>query len=152
MKMKTTVDKLVAVYMEGGNHSKWYPKCLSSKVVPKISDAKLQIYLGIDKPWPVQDRDYVIEAELTRNPETGEAIMRYQEAEGAMPERKHVVRMKKIRGQWKFTPTDDGQVVATYVLLFDPGGSTPSSFINMALSKIGADTFDGMYRYAERAQ
>lgn len=150
VKMETSIDKLVSAYMDGDSHSKWFPNCASSRTVRKSGESRTQIYRLIDNPWPVRDRDYVIEVELIRNPETGEAVIQDRAIEGFLPEIKSAVRMDKIREQWTFTPTDSGRVLVTYILHFDPGGGTPAAFINMALSKIGNDLFDGLYRYAER--
>lgn len=149
MKMKTTVDKLVAAYLDGDNHSKWFPKCTSSRIVRTPGVAKLRIYRHIENPWPVKDRDYVVEVDLVRDAKTGGATILARDVSGVVPENPDAVRMKKLVETWTLSPTEDGQVLATYVLDFDPGGSTPSSFINMALSKIGTDVFDGMYRYVE---
>jgi hypothetical protein len=70
-KMDATVDELVAVYLDGENHPKWYPACVAAKVVKKTSDSELQVYHKINNPWPVKDRDYVIAVKSTRDGGTG---------------------------------------------------------------------------------
>jgi hypothetical protein len=148
-KMKTSVDRLVSIYLDGDNHVKWFPSCRESRVVRRLSPTNLWIYRAIDNPWPVKDRDYVIDVHLTRNAQTGEAVIAYSDVKGAVPERDDRVRVKKLASSWTFLPTKDGYVLVTYVIRFDPGGGTPASFINMALSRIGTDTFDGLRRYAQ---
>jgi hypothetical protein len=148
MKMRTTVDRLVAVHLDGDNQAKWFPKCVESRVIRRMSPTNLWIYRAIANPWPIDDRDYVIDVNLTRDTKTGDAFVSFADVKGALAETRGRVRMKKMAGYWKFSPTGDGQVLVTFVMRFDPGGSTPASFINMALSRIGTDTFDGLYRYA----
>jgi ribosome-associated toxin RatA of RatAB toxin-antitoxin module len=148
-KMDATVDELVSVYLDGQNHSKWYPACKSSKIVKKVNDSDVQVYHHIDNPWPVQDRDYVIELKVSRDPVTRETVVDYQDVKGPIPGDKDCVRMKWMRGSWRFAPGPEGKTVVTYTLDFDPGGNTPANLINMSLSHIGTTTFDAMSKYAK---
>lgn len=147
-RMDATVDELLSVYLDGNNHFRWYPACLTSKVVRKVNDSDVQVYHHIDNPWPVQDRDYVIELKATRDASTGGALVNYKQVPTATPMGKDCVRMRKIEGYWKFDPGSDGKTIVSYVLNFDPGGNTPASLINMSLSNIGTTTFDAMSKYA----
>lgn len=146
-RVKSTVAQLLGTYLDVENQVKWFPGCETARVIGRKSDSSLTVYRRIRNPWPFQDRDYAILYEVRKTEEEGGILVRYRDLKDAVPVQKDCVRMRKLRGYWKFVPEKDGYVAVTYVFDFDPGGGTPATFINKALPKIGRDTVLGLFRH-----
>lgn len=143
-KFEATPEELAKIIMDGESHSKWYPGCEIARVVKKSSDSSFQVYYKIKNPWPVKDRDFVIEMNSKLEGEKGGILIEYKEVEGVVPEDKCCIRAKMFRGFWKFSPDINGNTIATYVLSFDPAGTTPASFISWSMPRFGGNIFSAL--------
>lgn len=144
MKMKTTVSRLVALYLDVDRGTEWEPNCTSAKLVKKISDTELYIYRKINNPWPFKDMDYVIRINLTQNTESGEALIEFEDVKNVLPAYECCTRMKMMKGFWRFTPSEDGHVVATYQYHFHHGFRIPASLINASFPSAAIATLTQM--------
>jgi START domain len=151
-KMKTAVSRLVEIQFDVAGQTRWVPLCNSARLVKKVSDSQFQLYRKIDNPWPVADRDYVVDVELQMNQETGAAQVEYQEVLGVVPAQKCCVRMERLRGYWKFVPLENGLVEVTYRMHLLPGGGSPAAFVNMSMATIGTNTFKALSEYVQELE
>jgi hypothetical protein len=85
-------------------------------------------YARLDFPV-VDDRDYtitVVDEKKLAEDGTGEYVQRWNVADGVLPERDGVVRLKYNEGTWEVTPKGEGKTHIVYKFTVDPGGSIPS--------------------------
>jgi ribosome-associated toxin RatA of RatAB toxin-antitoxin module len=150
-RIRATLVRLMEVYLDVERHMRWYPGCIAARVVRRDAAGGLLLYHRIDNPWPVKDRDYALAIDTGAAEEPGGKVARYRDVPGAVPETRDCVRMRKLRGSWKFVPEPDGFTAVTYVFDFDPGPGAPATFINMSLPKIGESMLAGLARGAEPA-
>lgn len=108
----------------------WLPKCIESRVVNKLNDYSWIIYCVSDAPWPVKDRDYVIERTELLEYESGRAVISFNSTkEEIVPCNKDIVRMK-LSGEWIITYIDREHVKIEYTMKSNLGGKLSSSMIN----------------------
>lgn len=150
LKMKTTVRHLVDLYFNVSRCSEWRPGCDTSRLLEKVNETTFNIYMAFDNPWPIDDRDYVIQNKLTRNPDSGEVVITFQDLKKALPEQDCCLRMNRVEGMWTFTPTDDHHVVVTFQSLADPGGSLPTSVIEGIPTKLPYATLVNMNKLVQQ--
>lgn len=103
---------------------------VSTTVQSRQSATRCQMYSLTKMPWPLKDRDVVMQREIVQDPATLAVTITDTAIEGAVPEKKDLVRIKRSRQQWTLTPAADGSIVVELRMLSDPNGPIPSSLLN----------------------
>ena len=91
------------------------------------------VYIETRLPWPVSDRDTVLRAFVTQNPETYVIDVRMTSEPDRTPRRKGYIRMPHMEGHFVFTPKGKNQLEATYQVILDPGGHVPVFMANIVM-------------------
>lgn len=131
--MNTTVDQLVALYLDPEQCKAWVPDCRTSQV-ETLSTDEFILYRRLNTPWPVKDREYALRINMTVDVESGEVTMAFEDIGDAVPDAGCCVRMNRYQGFWQFTPLDDDTVEVTFRNHFHPGGNFPSALVNSSLA------------------
>lgn len=101
-----------------------------AKVLRRQGAQRSQIYQVLDMPWPLDDRDIVVQREIRQDPKTYAVVIADSATPDAAPAEKGRVRVQKSRTQWTLTPQADGTVETEMRALTDPNGPIPASVIN----------------------
>lgn len=125
-----SVDSLVAVINDPSAAPKLNELVESSEVVQRDSATRYQVYTLTKMPWPLKDRDVLMQRVIERDPQSGAVTISDEATQGAVPEKKGLVRILRSHNRWTFTPTADGRVQIELQMLSDPAGPIPSSLIN----------------------
>ncbi len=147
VKMQTTfnanLSSIVECLKDVDRYPKWVYKATYSKTVSKYSENDVIYYNYIDFPWPMQDRDIVIQSKITQDANTriitSESFAKWE----AEPFRKDVVRIQEFKSKWTFTPLGAGKVAGEYVFRSNPGGSLPAWLVNLGLDEGPLKTLKG---------
>ncbi len=127
---KTEISKLIKVVNDVENYPDWMANCESASVFNKINDSIRTDYLKTKVPWPMDDRDIVLEYRIVNNTEYYySAIM--NSVPDVIPEKDNIVRIKEAKGVWVFKKKDKYSVEIIYQFYGDPEGNIPSWIINM---------------------
>lgn len=137
LKMETvyrgTLSSFVAVLQDFDSYGRWVYANKEAKLVKYISDTQ-QIYYGVsDFPWPMSDRDYVIENKIWQDPETYIFHSLSVAKDGIIPSKKNLVRISELHSKWTLTPIRKGEFKVVYTVKSDPRGSVPAWVTNIAL-------------------
>ena len=128
--VKTEISKLVKTINNVENYPAWMNKCESASVFNKINDSLRIDYIITAVPWPMKDRDIVLEYRtVSNNNEHYEATI--NAITELIPEKENIVRVKEAKGSWVFNKIDKNTVEITYQYYGDPGRNIPSWLINM---------------------
>lgn len=103
---------------------------VSTTVQNRQSATRCQMYSLTKMPWPLKDRDIVMQREILQDPATLAVTVTDTAIEGAVPEKKDLVRIKRSRQQWTLTPAADGRIAVELRMLSDPNGPIPTSLLN----------------------
>lgn len=135
---KVTVESklapLVAIILDAGNQHHWIDSVDHSESVEQISATRSYNYTLSKAPWPVADRDAVVLTEASQDPATHVVQVRSHATPDRLPEKKGVVRVKKVDSLWTLTPQPGGKVEISYLVHSDPGGHIPAWLINSMIS------------------
>jgi hypothetical protein len=127
---KGSVDSLVAVINDPAAAPQLNEFVEQSKVVQRDSASRYQVYTLTKMPWPLKDRDVLMQREIRRDAQTGVVTITDAATQGAVAEQKGLVRITRSHNRWTFTPKADGSVQIELQMLSDPAGPIPSSLIN----------------------
>ena len=65
---KESIYDVLAVLDDVALRTKWVHRCIESKMLKKVSDFSRIIYNRTDAPWPVSDRDVVVQSKVIVDP------------------------------------------------------------------------------------
>ena len=106
----------------------------------------IAVYMVIDTPFPVQDRDLLM---VMREIDVNDSLIRISTS--ADPDFVEVdddyVRMPYSQGEWILESIDEDRTRVVQVNLSDPGGSIPKWVINMMLTSNPYNTFSNLRDY-----
>jgi len=128
--VKTNMDQLVNIINDVENYPAWTANCEMAEVYKVLSDSSRIEYLTTSVPWPLDDRDVVMEFVVTKHTED------YFEANltsvpDAVPENDKYVRIITSEGNWIFRKKDEESIEIEHRFKSDPGGKIPMWIVNM---------------------
>ncbi len=127
--------EVLAVIVDVPNQPKWMHRLSEARVLHTEEPFGAVFYVRMDMPWPVSDRDVVLQSD-TEFPGAGRSVTRFSQTSGAGPERiKGVLRMPRLRGHYALTALGPKRTRVEYQVDADPGGNLPDWFI----TRIGRD-------------
>jgi len=131
--IKTSLSSIVAVLNDWAAYPEWVYKCEKSSTLKKISDREVIHYQNIVAPWPVDNRDFVVNVKLEQNAKTKVITIHSASIPDYIPKILNHVRIKEFKASWTLVPLQNGSVEVTYQLLVNPGGDIPAWLVNMAV-------------------
>ncbi len=111
-------------------YTQWQHNCAEAHIIPQADDS-LVIYNRVASPWPVADRDVVLQSTVTRNADESILIEFSNREDSAARIPRGVVRMPRLTGQYELTPID-GVTQVIYTIDSDPGGKLPAWLVRRA--------------------
>ena len=117
------------------NQDWWADDIKGLKILLYEKDKHVQYYLIYDTPWPVADRDLVVDATINTNPVTGVRVVEAKAIPDVVPEKDGLVRIKKYWQKWTITPIKPDLVQVVLEGSADPGGSIPAWLYNMVITE-----------------
>jgi hypothetical protein len=68
--VKTSLSSIVALIDDWDTYTQWVYKCGESKTLKKISNTELIHYQTVVAPWPVENRDFVVNVKFAQDEKT----------------------------------------------------------------------------------
>lgn len=130
--LNASLSSIIALLSDKASFPKWIYKCEKSYVIKPLSEAEAICYQNVVAPWPLDNRDIVINVKVYQDAVTKVV---YQKATGVPNYIKEVdghVRITLFNALWTLTPLNNGLVKCEYQLLLDPGGNLPAWLVNLA--------------------
>jgi hypothetical protein len=148
-----TPYEVLAVLLDVPEHVAWRPDCAESRIVRRISHWKSLTYTRIDTPWPLADRDVVVEDEvLFVDPPSSVKVSFQAVAAPDVESGRHVIRMPRVAGSYSIEATQDSRSRVHYELEADIGGSVPDWFVAMQSARNPFRTLAGLRKQLERTR
>jgi len=146
--MTVAPDRIAAWIGAVHTYVDWQHNCEEARVLPQ-PDGSEWTYNRIGSPWPVSDRDVVLQSKRMEL-EGGAIRIDFHDVEAAdyaVP--RGVVRMPRLIGSYDLTPVEGGTRVV-YTLDSDPGGSLPDWLVRQASKDLPYFTLKNLRERAER--
>ena len=131
--IKTSLSSIIALLNDVESYPQWVYRCGSSKVLKKDSDEHLIRYQTIVAPWPVDNRDVIVEVNSYQDEKTKIVYQKVKALPDYAPTIKDHVRIREFRAVWTLKPLKNGIVEVEYELLVNPAGAIPVWVVNMAM-------------------
>lgn len=130
MLVKTQLTTIAALLLDGQSAPQWMHKCEKFEVIEQIDELTAVVYFINGAPWPVSDRDAVVMTVMSQDPESLALKAEMNVVNDLLPEDDDYVRIPHMTGFWLFEPKSAGQVLVTYQVHANPGGSLPDWLAN----------------------
>jgi START domain len=130
------MTKVADAFGDGNGCSAWRALCKSSEVLSTVSDTERYVYLVLDLPWPLSDRDMVIHSNAEIDPASKTAKVQLASASSRHPAQDYV--RAESRGEYTIKAISDEQVEFTYIMHTDLGGNLSPDVIN---PQVASSTF-----------
>jgi len=116
------------------NYTNWVYGNRRSGVLKKINDHDIIYFTEAHLPWPIQDRDLVIELNINPATENSPLIIQAKSIEGVLPPKPHFIRVPYSLATWRISPIPGNKTKLDYTFSLDPGGSIPSWLVNWTIA------------------
>jgi hypothetical protein len=140
-------EKVVEAMGSGDGCGEWRAVCKSSEIMSTVSETENYVYMVLDLPWPISDRDMVIHSDANIDLEAKTVTVNLVSASSSHPEQDYV--RAESNGQYLITAIADEQVEFTYIMHTDFGGDLSPDIINTRLS---TSTYDDIKQLQELAE
>lgn len=130
MLVKTEMTTIAALLLDGQAAPQWMHQCEKFEVVEQIDELTAVVYFINGAPWPASDRDAVVMTAMSQDPESLVLKAELNVINDRLPEDDDYVRIPHMKGFWLFEPKDEGQILVTYQVHANPGGSLPNWLAN----------------------
>lgn len=152
MTVEAPLAALVCLVSDAGSYPDWVDTCVEGKILKKDSPSKSFIYTVNEAPWPVSDRDSIVETRMERDQETGAVHIRLTGVPDYIPETEDYIRVKKINGFWRFTPLEGNRVEIVHQVHTEPGGALPAWLVNSVVVNQPFRTLENMRAVIRRPE
>lgn len=145
--VRGTPYEILAVLLDVPAHVAWLPDCLASNILRRLGPWRYLIYTRTDAPWPVADREAVIENEVIFLEPPSRVKVKFDAISAPEVTRaRGTVRMKALGGFYAIEAIDDERSLVHYELDADPAGSLPAWLITMQSTRNPLQTLVGLRR------
>lgn len=144
-----TLAQVVEVIRDVPHQSAWVDSVDESRILTTLSPDERINYTLSKAPWPVADRDAVVHSKVSHDPASGAVYIESHAEPDYIPEKKGIVRVRKVDSSWRITPQADGHIEVTYQVHSEPGGHLPAWLIN---SVVYEQPFKTLRNLRERLQ
>ena len=130
--LNTTQDRLINTLQNIAGYSDWVYSNKKSEILKKTDAPSIIYYTQSKLPWPIKDRDLVIELNIKRSPDA--LAVEAKSLPSYLPDKAGYIRVPYSLALWKVTQAPGNNLKVDYVFSVDPGGSIPSWLINATLT------------------
>jgi len=144
MLVKAQMSTIAALLLDSQSAPKWMHQCVKFEVIEQVDPLTAIVYFINGAPWPVSDRDAVVKSVMTQDPESLVLKVEIGVVDDLVPEDDDYVRIPQMKGFWLFEPKETGQILVTYQVHANPGGSLPDWLANSVVVDTPLNTMSNM--------
>lgn len=134
--LNSPITSIMAVMANPNSCVEWVHGCVESWGFDEEHFRKRYAYSVNDLPWPVQDRDYVLEINTSNDKTTGEFSMSMYAVSDKRPVESKYVRVTVAETHYIFRPVGEDKTEMTWLQHTEPGGAIPSWLVNALIVDI----------------
>lgn len=133
--IKARLSSLVALMKDLAHHHDWVYANKSAEILKENGNYSWVFYALSKAPWPIQDRDMLIQASLVQDSASG--IIRNAGFcdPDFISEKEGIVRVPDCHSLWTLEPLGNGEVRVSLELYVDLGGNIPKWLLNLVITK-----------------
>ncbi|WP_181306541.1 START domain-containing protein [Rufibacter sp. XAAS-G3-1] len=139
-----TTANLVNLLKNVEHHSDWVYLNRKTTLLKRKSENALIYYTEADMPWPLDDRDLVVEATFSPITKNNTARVEVRSLSGFLPVKKGFVRIPSSLATWEITQLPGNKIKVEYLFTVNPGGSVPAWLVNATVAVGPHKTFQNL--------
>lgn len=148
----TTIDadvlEVLAVLNDDRRRTEWMARCVGAHLVSRANRWSSVHYSRLSAPWPLADRDVVVAAAITVEPDASAARISMNSIEVPELDRTPgVVRITSLAAHYALTRTGDSESRLEYHLAVDLGGRLPASLTHRVREQITFETLRNLRHF-----
>jgi len=132
-----------AVLLDLEGFSRWYPATKEFRVLRRPERDMALVYGVQALPWPVGDRDYVVEYRWRDEPDAF-VLLAIAQRDAEPPSPEGVVRVERMRTEWRIEAVPGGGTAVRYRYEGDTGGRLPAWVARLGWRSSTPRVIDGL--------
>lgn len=145
------IGKLITVLKTPELAVEWVDLMTEHSIIRPLGTNRNLIYESYGLPWPISDRDYVMQEKYIFDEAKRVFTIEYTSVEdAAKPIQPEHVRATVYRTFWRLTMVDANRTLVEIEVSTDPRGSLPAWLINLIQKDWPWKTIDGLVRRAQK--
>ncbi|TCM65105.1 START domain-containing protein [Acinetobacter calcoaceticus] len=142
--LNVPIERAVALVLDVQRTAQWAPHVSKVEVLSRNDQkGEFSIYMVLDFPFPLQDRDLIVAGKVTKDSQGVIRIQNRAIAQGKALDSSYV-RLKQYQGDWVFQKIDANNVKVMMSGFANPEGSIPTSVANMFVEQQPYQTLQKM--------
>ncbi|MCI5058750.1 MAG: START domain-containing protein [Flavobacteriales bacterium] len=125
-----SISDIYQILLDAGNVKDWAFSIIESELLEKGKNYFIY-YTEFDSPWPVDNRDFVLKADIKES-SSEQFRIEHNYIPNKKAEKDGIVRVKKTNLIWSAQKTEKGTKL-TYQGYSDPGGTIPTWLANSSV-------------------
>jgi len=130
--LDATKTQLINTLENIGDYSSWVYSNKKSYILKVITPQNIIYYTQSHLPWPIKDRDLVIELNIT--PTADMLNIQAKSLPDYMAKKSDYIRVPYSLATWKVTQARDNKLKVDYTFSIDPGGNIPAWLVNATMA------------------
>ena len=123
--LNATEDQLIGVLENIPHHKDWSYGTKRTFVISKKNKDTIIYYSEVSLPWPLSNRDLVIQLSINRDTLDNMLHIRAKSIPGILPAKPNLVRVPFSIASWDVKVMPNKLLAIQYTLSTDPGGALP---------------------------
>ena len=148
--INASIDEIVNIMVDVEHHADWMWQCLESRRIRWITDTRGVLYNRVNAPWPVWDRDVVVDVAWRYTPNKEALTFRFRNVqEEGEPPQDGVVRMPRLEGFYRLWSEKPGVTNVLYQVEVDIAGNVPDFMAKRYAKKLPYKTLEALRERVE---
>lgn len=144
-----TLEELQGFLWNVDNYVNWQYNMVEASLLKKIDDHSIIYRSEVDAPWPVQNREMIVQLSFRKTEKTDQLFFTMQSVATKYPLSDDLVRVPYSQASWTVQRMNTTLVV-TYQLNIDPGGYVPPLLVNLAMAEGPYESFRKLKKLLEK--
>jgi hypothetical protein len=130
--LEATRAQLISTLQDIASYNNWVYSNKKSVVLKTINPQRIIYYTQSHLPWPIKDRDLIVELDIDPSPDV--LNVQARSIPQFLPPNHSYIRVPYSLATWKVTQAQNNKLKVDYTFSVDPGGSIPVWLVNATLS------------------
>lgn len=139
-----TMEQLISVLQLVQIQPQWVVSTKNAYSIKQVSVDKLLYYAEVDLPWPINNRDMVIDLSFVQDPKTKILSIYANTIDHILPEIEGKQRVPYSAAKWLVKSEGNHKISIDYTIKIDPGGGIPAWMVNLFIAKAPYESFKNL--------
>ena len=150
--IRAQIDDIFGEMLNYDAHTEWMYQCKESRLLEQVADNRVFLYNRVNAPWPVKDRDVVVDIRHLFTPDHRALTIRFRQTKKVtVPVPRWTVRMPRIDGFYRlWQGSAPGVTNVLYQVEVDIGGNVPDFLARRYARNLPFHTLDRLRERVEK--